>query len=100
MKSITVKLNIDPQKYEAAQQFMEEKGLNIEEELSESVDKFYLKYVPAPVRKYIEKSPSPTRSASANPPSASTDDLPKPSVSKANSSENSHNFGSPGSNEV
>jgi hypothetical protein len=29
MKNITVKLNVDTQKYEAAQQFMKEKGLDI-----------------------------------------------------------------------
>jgi hypothetical protein len=56
MKTITVKLSIDPQKYEAARQFMDEKGLNIEQELSQSVNKFYDKYVPAQVRKYIEKT--------------------------------------------
>lgn len=56
MKTITVKLKIDPQKYEAARQFMDEKGLDIEHELSQSANKFYDKYVPAPVRKYIEKS--------------------------------------------
>jgi hypothetical protein len=56
MKTITVKLNIDQQKYEAAKQFMEEKGLDIEQELSKSVSKLYEKYVPSPVRKYIEKT--------------------------------------------
>jgi hypothetical protein len=34
MKTITVKLNIDQQKYEAAKQFMEERELDIEQELS------------------------------------------------------------------
>ncbi len=56
MKSVTVKLKIDPKKFEATQQFMEEKGLHIEMELSDSVDRFYEKYVPAPVRKYIERT--------------------------------------------
>lgn len=56
MKTITAKLKIDPKKYEAAQQFMEEKGLDIDTELGKSVEDFYKKYVPAAVRKYIEKS--------------------------------------------
>ena len=37
MKTITLKLKIDPQKYEAARQFMDEKGLDIEQEMSEAV---------------------------------------------------------------
>jgi hypothetical protein len=55
--------------YEATQQFMEEKGLDIESELSADVEKFYKKYVPIDVRKYIERSnkkkapPSLTRTA-------------------------------------
>ena len=55
MKTISVKLTIDPQKYGAAQQFMEEKGLILEEELGKDIMKFYQKYVPSPVRKYIER---------------------------------------------
>lgn len=54
MKNITVKLKIDPQKYTAVRQFMEEKGLDIEAELSEEVARRYQKHVPAAVRKYIE----------------------------------------------
>ncbi len=100
MKTITVKLKIDPQKYEAAQQFMQEKGLDIGAELSEAVDKFYLKYVPAPVRKYIEKSTSPTRPASENSPTAATDEASNPGISGANLSGNTNNFCSLGSGEV
>lgn len=54
MKNVTVKLNIDPKKYTAARQFMEEKGLDIEVELSEEVNRRYQKHVPSAVRKYIE----------------------------------------------
>ena len=56
MKTITVKLKIEPQKFNAAQQFMEEKGLDISDELSKTAETFYKKFVPSPVRKYIEKS--------------------------------------------
>lgn len=52
----TVKLTVSSEIYEAAKQFMEEKGLDIEAELSTDVQKFYRKYVPADVRKYIEHS--------------------------------------------
>jgi phosphatidate phosphatase PAH1 len=56
MKNVSEKLGIDPEKYEATQQFMNEKGMDIEQELSDMAEKFYKKYVPADVRKYIERS--------------------------------------------
>jgi hypothetical protein len=56
MKNLTVKLNINPEIFNATKQFMEEKGLDIERELSETVSKFYEKYVPSAVRKYIKKT--------------------------------------------
>jgi hypothetical protein len=56
MKTITARLKIDPQKFEAAQQFMEEKGIDINVELSKAVEDFYKKFVPSAVRKYIERS--------------------------------------------
>lgn len=59
MKSITVKLNVQPEIINATREFMEEKGLDIEQELSQTVNKLYSKHVPAAVRKYIEKSSSP-----------------------------------------
>lgn len=68
MKTITAKLKIDPQKFEAAQQFMEEKGLDINTELSKAVEDFYKKFVPSAVRKYIERS-SVTPCAHATKPS-------------------------------
>lgn len=58
MKTITVKIEIEPQIYDAAKEFMEEKGVKIEQELAQSVKKCYMKYVPAAVRKYIEKTSS------------------------------------------
>ena len=56
MKTITVKLKIDPNKFAAAQQFMDEKGLDLSVELSNSVENFYKRYVPSAVQKYIEKT--------------------------------------------
>ena len=54
MKNVSIKLKIDAKKYNAVQQFMEEKGLDINQELSETVDKLYKKHVPAAVQRYIE----------------------------------------------
>lgn len=56
MKTITLKLKIEPEKLNAARQFMGEKGLNLDEELSKEIARLYKKHVPAAVRKYIERS--------------------------------------------
>ena len=56
MKTVPIKLKIQPEIFNATKQFMEEKGLDMEQELSETVSKFYEKYVPSAVRKYIEKT--------------------------------------------
>lgn len=60
MKTITLKLKIEPEKLSAARQFMDEKGLDLDEELSEEIARLYKKHVPAAVRKYIERSASST----------------------------------------
>ena len=40
MKNVTVQLKVDSKRYEAAQQFMDEKGMDIEQELSKTVEDF------------------------------------------------------------
>jgi hypothetical protein len=72
MKTVTMKLKIQPEIFNATKQFMEEKGLDIEQELSETVSKFYEKYVPSAVRKYIEKT-TPISPLSLNSKPDSTD---------------------------
>lgn len=54
MKQVKIELNIDPEKFNATKQFMDEKGLKIGAELSDSVTRLYKKHVPSDVRKYIE----------------------------------------------
>ena len=94
MKTITVKLNIDPQKYEAAQQFMEEKGLDISVELSRATEDFYKKYVPSAVRKYIEKSTTSPNSHTISPSPASPREPSESSSPEPDSDPNSRNLGS------
>lgn len=60
MKQVKIELNVDPEKFNATKQFMEEKGLKMESEIGDSITKFYKKYVPADVRKYIERNAAPT----------------------------------------
>ncbi|MGX8709813.1 MAG: hypothetical protein ACQGTM_06140 [bacterium] len=67
MKAITVKLKIDPHKFAAAQQFMDEKGLDLSAELSNSVENFYKRYVPSAVQKYIEKTTAAPRDRAVKP---------------------------------
>lgn len=63
MKTVTIKLKVSPEKYAAVEQFMEEKGLQIEKELSNFIAKLYQKHVPAPVRKYIEATAQDSKSS-------------------------------------
>lgn len=97
MKTITIKLKIDPHKFAAAQQFMDEKGLDLSAELSNSVENFYKKHVPSAVRKYIEKTDVVPRDRAVKPsPSAPGG----PSGSGSNESDpdtNCSDFGSGGS---
>lgn len=72
MKPVTVKLKISSEKYAAAKQFMEDKGLRMEEELSDFTAKLYQKHVPAPVRKYIESTARETNSKAKPKPVPST----------------------------
>ena len=60
MKQVKIVLNIDPEMFKATKQFMAEKGLNIKTEISDSITKFYKKYVPTNVRKYIERNAATT----------------------------------------
>lgn len=61
MKRIKIELGVDPEIFAAAKQFMNAKGLKIEDSLDNSVMKFYKKYVPSDVRKYIESRVSAAR---------------------------------------
>ena len=58
MKTITLKLKIEPEKLSATRQFMGEKSLDLDEELSEEIAHLYKRHVPTAVRKYIERSVS------------------------------------------
>lgn len=84
MKQVKIELNVDPEKFNATKQFMEEKGLKIESEIGDSITKFYKKYVPADVRKYIERNAAPTpatheRTSDSVPPVHFENSSPTPS---------------------
>lgn len=54
MKKDIVRISIDAEKLRAVKQYMEKKESNLEDELTEQVQKLYEKYVPANVREYID----------------------------------------------
>ena len=54
MKLTAIQVMIDDEKLDALRQFTPDGKASIDEELAITVEKLYAKYVPAPVKKYIE----------------------------------------------
>lgn len=67
MKKTELSISFDKEKLSALKRYMGKKELNLEDELADTVVKLYEKYVPAPVREYIEEcaamdaAPAPAR---------------------------------------
>ena len=57
MKSITLKLPFNEKKRTALAQFLDKKGLTLEDEAAAFLQKLYEKTVPAQVREFIEIDP-------------------------------------------
>lgn len=55
MKPTKIEFIFDNAKLEAVKLFMREKDISLEEELDHCMDGLYKKYVPQPVRDFIEK---------------------------------------------
>lgn len=56
MKKETVTIQIEAEKLRAVKRYMEKKDADMEQELCDSLQKLYEKYVPATVREYIDES--------------------------------------------
>ena len=54
MGNTKITIEFDAEKYKALQKFAGKKDINLEKELTDTLDKLYLKAVPAAVREYIE----------------------------------------------
>ncbi len=54
MKQDTVTVSFDAAKLKAIKLYMSRKGVSLEQELAEQLNKLYEKYVPVNVRDYIE----------------------------------------------
>ena len=63
MKKISVSVSYDEEKLSTLRLYLEQKGMQIEDELTKSLDTLYAKIVPAGVREFLN-----LRSGNAEPP--------------------------------
>ena len=54
MKRVSIVISCCGEKLSALKRYMAKKDLTLESELDDAVDKLYEKYVPGPVREYID----------------------------------------------
>ncbi len=65
MKRVSIVISCCGEKLSALKRYMAKKDLTLEAELDDAVDKLYEKYVPGPVREYIDDK---LAEEAANPP--------------------------------
>ena len=65
MKRVSIVISCCGEKLSALKRYMAKKDLTLESELDDAVDKLYEKYVPGPVREYIDDK---LADEAANPP--------------------------------
>ena len=63
MKKENISVQMEAEKLRATKKYMEKKEVSLEQELADSLLKLYEKYVPAPVREYIDEAAEDTASA-------------------------------------
>lgn len=63
MKQVNLTIAFDEEKLTALKRYMSKKELELESEMTDALTKLYEKYVPAPVREYIDESDAPTLAA-------------------------------------
>lgn len=62
MKKETVSVQMESEKLRATKRYMEKKEVSLEQELGRELVKLYEKYVPAPVREYIDEASEDSKS--------------------------------------
>jgi len=55
MKKENITISMESDKLRATKRYMEKKDADVEQELGDALQKLYEKYVPAPVREYIDE---------------------------------------------
>jgi hypothetical protein len=63
MKQGNLTISFDEEKLAALRRYMGKKELDLEAELADALTKLYEKYVPAPVREYIDETDVPAPAA-------------------------------------
>lgn len=61
MKQVNFTITAEEEKLSALKRYMEKKDLVLEDEMQDALRKLYEKYVPAPVREYIDESDTPAK---------------------------------------
>lgn len=56
MKKENISISMEAEKLRATKKYMEKKEVSLEQELADALLKLYEKYVPAPVREYIDEA--------------------------------------------
>ena len=56
MKQVNLTITFDEEKRSALKRYMSKKELDLDREMTDALAKRYEKYVPAPVREYIDES--------------------------------------------
>ncbi len=59
MKQVNLTITFDEEKLSALKRYMAKKELDLDREMTDALVKLYEKYVPAPVREYIDESDVP-----------------------------------------
>ncbi len=62
MKKENISISMEAEKLRATKKYMEKKEASLEQELADALLKLYEKYVPAPVREYIDEAAEDTAS--------------------------------------
>ena len=77
MKQVNLTITFDEEKLSALKRYMGKKELDLDREMTDALVKLYEKYVPAPVREYIDESDV-TAAAPSKPRRNSRITTPKP----------------------
>ena len=77
IKQVNLTITFDEEKLSALKRYMGKKELDLDREMTDALVKLYEKYVPAPVREYIDENDAPT-SAPAKPKRTAKFAAPKP----------------------
>ena len=62
MKKENISVQLESEKLRATRKYMEKKDASLEQELTDALQKLYEKYVPAPVREYIDEAAEDSKS--------------------------------------